>query len=213
MKVPFLEGIKNFKEIKFPEYRDKFLELIEKGQSPQALFITCSDSRIHPDEITGADIGDLFIVRNIGNMVPPYKPDDDYHGTAAAIEYAVSVLKVPHIIVCGHSYCGACESLYKDLGDSEDLIHVRRWLEIDREVREIALKQIPELGRDLYELTERLNIIKQLENLLTYPAVNRRVKEGDLTLHGWYYRIDQGEIEIYNFENNEFYPVSMLTKK
>ncbi|WP_456402378.1 carbonic anhydrase [Persephonella sp.] len=213
MKVPFLEGIKNFKEIKFPEYRDKFLELIEKGQSPQALFITCSDSRIHPDEITGADIGDLFIVRNIGNMVPPYKPDDDYHGTAAAIEYAVSVLKVPHIIVCGHSYCGACESLYKDLGDSEDLIHVRRWLEIDREVREIALKQIPELGRDLYELTERLNIIKQLENLLTYPAVNRRVKEGDLTLHGWYYRIDQGEIEIYNFENNEFYPISMLTKK
>ncbi|WP_457622142.1 carbonic anhydrase [Persephonella sp.] len=204
MKIPFFEGIKAFKELKFPKYKDRFLELVEKGQSPKALFITCSDSRIHPDEITGADIGDLFIVRNIGNMVPPFKPDDDYHGTAAAIEYAVSVLKVPHIIVCGHSYCGACESLYKDLGDSEELIHVRRWLEIDRDVREIALKQIPELGRDLFELTERLNIIKQLENLLTYPAVKRRVEEGNLTLHGWYYRIDKGVIEYYDFEKNEF---------
>ena len=140
-------------------------------------------------------------------MVPPFKPDDDYHGTAAAIEYAVSVLNVPHIIVCGHSYCGACESLYRDLGESEELIHVRRWLEIDREVREIALKQIPEPGRDLFELTERLNIIKQLENLLTYPAVRRRVEEEDLTLHGWYYRIDKGEIEYYDFEKNEFLPI------
>ncbi|WP_457640578.1 carbonic anhydrase [Persephonella sp.] len=207
MEIPFLEGIKNFQNFKFKKYQERFKELVEKGQSPKALFITCSDSRIHPGEITGADIGDLFIVRNIGNMVPPYKPDNDFHGTAAAIEYAVSVLNVPNIIVCGHSYCGACENLYKDLGDSEDLIHVRKWLEIDKDVKKIALQQIPVIGRELFELTERLNIIKQLENLLTYPAVKRKVENGELSLYGWYYMIDKGKIEYYDPEKNRFIPV------
>jgi len=204
-KIPFLKGVEKFKKLKFREYEQKFRELIEKGQSPKALFITCSDSRIHPDEITGADIGDLFIVRNIGNMIPPFKPDNEFHGVAAAVEYAVSVLNVPDIIVCGHSYCGACESLYKDLPDDIEIIHVKKWLEISADVKEIALSSIPEKGRRLYQLTERLNIIKQLENLLTYPGVKRRVDEGKLRLHGWYYIIEKGEIEYYDPDKNQFY--------
>jgi carbonic anhydrase len=206
-KIPFLKGVEKFKKLKFKEYEQKFKELIEKGQHPKALFITCSDSRIHPDEITGADIGDLFIVRNIGNMVPPFKPDNEFHGVAAAVEYAVSVLKVPDIIVCGHSHCGACEALYSDLPDSEEIIHVKKWLEIDKDVKEIALSTISEKGRKLFELTERLNIIKQLENLLTYPAVRRRVEEGSLRLHGWYYIIERGEIQYYDPESNSFYNI------
>jgi len=206
-KIPFLKGVEKFKKLKFKEYEQKFKELIEKGQHPKALFITCSDSRIHPDEITGADIGDLFIVRNIGNMVPPFKPDNEFHGVAAAVEYAVSVLKVPDIIVCGHSHCGACEALYSDLPDSEEIIHVKKWLEIDKDVKEIALSTISEKGRKLFELTERLNIIKQLENLLTYPAVRRRVEDGSLRLHGWYYIIERGEIQYYDPESNSFYNI------
>ncbi|MBK3333087.1 carbonic anhydrase [Persephonella atlantica] len=206
-KIPFLKGVEAFKKYRFKEYEEKFRELIEKGQKPKALFITCSDSRIHPDEITGADIGDLFIVRNIGNMVPPFKPDNEFHGVAAAIEYAVSVLNVPDIIVCGHSHCGACESLYKDLPDDPEIIHVKKWLEIDKDVKEVALSAVKEKGRKLFELTERLNIIKQLENLLSYPGVKRRVKEGTLRLHGWYYIIEMGEIEYYNPEKNQFEPV------
>ncbi|WP_457624807.1 carbonic anhydrase [Persephonella sp.] len=206
-KIPFLKGVEKFKKLKFKEYEQKFKELIEKGQHPKALFITCSDSRIHPDEITGADIGDLFIVRNIGNMVPPFKPDNEFHGVAAAVEYAVSVLKVPDIIVCGHSHCGACEALYSDLPDSEEIIHVKKWLEIDKDVKEIALSTISEKGRKLFELTERLNIIKQLENLLTYPAVRRRVEEGSLRLHGWYYIIERGEIQYYDPQSNSFYNI------
>ncbi|NPA16306.1 carbonic anhydrase [Persephonella sp.] len=206
--IPFLKGVETFKKLKFREYEKKFKELIEKGQHPKALFITCSDSRIHPDEITGADIGDLFIVRNIGNMVPPFKPDNEFHGVAAAVEYAVSVLNVPDIIVCGHSHCGACESLYKDLPDDIEIIHVKKWLEIDNDVKELALQTIPERCRELYELTERLNIIKQIENLLTYPGVKRRVEEGKLRLHGWYYIIEKGEIEYYDPETNRFYPIA-----
>ncbi|NPA57979.1 MAG: carbonic anhydrase [Aquificae bacterium] len=205
--IPFLKGVETFKKLKFKEYEQKFKELVEKGQSPKALFITCSDSRIHPDKITGTDIGDLFIVRNIGNMIPPFKPDNEFHGVAAAVEYAVSVLNVPDIIVCGHSYCGACESLYMDLPDDEEIIHVKKWLEIDREVKELALQTVPEKGRKLFELTERLNVIKQIENLLTYPGVKRRVGEGSLRLHGWYYIIEKGEIQYYDPETNRFYPI------
>ncbi|WP_297493516.1 carbonic anhydrase [Persephonella sp.] len=204
-KIPFLKGVEKFKKMKFREYEQKFRELVEKGQSPKALFITCSDSRIHPDELTGADIGDLFIVRNIGNMVPPFKPDNDFHGVAAAVEYAVSVLNVPDIIVCGHSHCGACESLYRDLPDDVEIIHVKKWLELGADVKKVALSSMPQMGRELFQLTERLNIIQQLENLLTYPGVKRRVEEGSLRLHGWYYIIEQGEIEYYDPQKNEFY--------
>ena len=204
-KIPFLKGVEKFKKLKFKEYEQKFRELVEKGQNPKALFITCSDSRIHPDEITGAGIGDLFIVRNVGNMVPPFKPDNDFHGVAAAVEYAVSVLNVPDIIVCGHSHCGACESLYKNFPDDIEIIHVKKWLEISADVKKVAISSIPEIGRELYRLTERLNIIKQLENLLTYPGVKRRVEEGSLRLHGWYYIIEEGEIEYYDPQKNEFY--------
>ncbi len=207
MNIPFLKGVKEFKKIKFKEYEEIYKSLIEKGQHPKALFITCSDSRINPDKITGSDIGDLFIVRNIGNMIPPFKPDNDFHGVAAAIEYAVSVLNVPDIIVCGHSHCGACESLYKDIPDDVEIIHVKKWLTLGEDVKKEALKQVPEKGRKLFEITEKLNIVKQLENLLTYPGVKKRVENGSLRIHGWYYVIEQGEIYYYESEKEDFIPL------
>ncbi|WP_029519960.1 MULTISPECIES: carbonic anhydrase [unclassified Persephonella] len=207
-QIPFLEGVKQFKNLKFKEYEETFKKLIEEGQHPKALFITCSDSRIHPDEITGADIGDLFIVRVIGNMVPPFKPDNEFHGVAAAVEYAVSVLNVPDIIICGHSHCGACEALYKDLPDDISIIHVKKWLELGKDVKQIAQANVKEKGRRLFELTERLNVIKQMENLLTYPEVKRKVEEGKVRLHGWYYVIEKGQIEYYDPQKNEFVPIT-----
>ena len=205
--IPFLEGVKEFQNLKFKEYEEVYKKLIKEGQHPKALFITCSDSRIHPDEITGADIGDLFIVRVIGNMVPPFKPDNEFHGVAAAVEYAVSVLNVPDIIICGHSHCGACEALYKDLPDDIEIIHVKKWLTLGEKVKEIALKSIPSKSRELFELTEKLNIIYQLENLFTYPGVKKRVEEGKLRLHGWYYVIEEGKIYYYSSAENNFLPL------
>ena len=120
-----IENHKDFKKLYFKKHESMFMELVRKGQSPKILFIGCSDSRIIPSLITGSKPGDLFVVRNVGNFVPPFKPDYEYHATASAIEYAVSVLKVEDIIVCGHSYCGACESLYKDMGDDPELTAAR----------------------------------------------------------------------------------------
>lgn len=207
--IPFIEGIKEFKNIHFKENEILFKELVEKGENPKALFIGCSDSRIIPALITNSKPGDLFVVRNIGNMVPPFKPDDDFHGTAAAIEYAVSVLNVEDIIVCGHSKCGMCRALYEhDKITGIELIHVKNWLKLGDDVKEQVLsiyKENPDI--DMYELTEKVNVLYQIKNLLTYPKIKEKVENNSLRLHGWYYRIETGEIEFYNSETNKFEPI------
>jgi carbonic anhydrase len=201
-----LKGHQKFKAIKFKKNKDLYLKLVKDGQHPGTLFIGCSDSRVIPGLITGSKPGELFTIQNVGNFVAPYKPDEDYHSTASAIEYAVSVLKVDDIIVCGHSHCGAIKALYKDLDHNEDLIHTNKWLELGSEAKKIA--QL--VGGDNEEIlinTEKLSAMFQLENLLTYPAIKRRVDSGDLHLHVWYYKIETGEIEYYDDESGHFVPM------
>lgn len=202
------KGHEAFLNLHFKERAREFRRLVKEGQHPKALFIGCSDSRVVPDLITGAGPGDLFVVRNIGNMVAPFQPDEDYHGTAAAIEYAVSVLGVTEIIVCGHSHCGACESLYQEV-DDPDLVHVKKWLELGGEAKRRALAQEGDKvrGRDLFAATERFNVIHQLERLMTYPSVRRKVEAGEMFLHGWYYTIETGSIDYYDLESGAFLPL------
>ena len=205
-KIPFKEGLQEFKNLHFKENEMLFKELVEKGQNPKALFIGCSDSRVIPSLITNSKPGDLFVVRNIGNMVPPFKPDEDFHGTAAAIEYAVSILEVEDIIVCGHSQCGMCKALYEqDKINGIELIHVKNWLKLGDEVKKKVLS-IYENNKNIniFEITEKINILYQLKNLLTYPKIKDKVEKGILRLHGWYYKIDTGEIEFYNSEKGIF---------
>lgn len=200
-----IKGHTEFQNLHFKKFKFEFDELVTKGQSPEILFIGCSDSRVVPDLITGSKPGDLFILRNIGNFVPPFKDDNDFHGTAAAIEYAVSVLGVKHIIVCGHSHCGACESLYKEIPDSKELVHVKKWLELGLVPKSFVEDNFSD--RELiekYRLTEQISIIFQLENLLTYPAVKRKVEEETLTIHGWYYELQSGNIKYFDTEDLEF---------
>jgi len=205
----FIDHYKLFRQVHFKKYEKLFEELARKGQSPKTFFIGCSDSRVVPDLITGAKPGDLFVFRNVGNFVPPFKPDDDYHGTAAAIEYAVSVLGVRDIIICGHSHCGACESLYKQIPDSLELIHVKKWLEIARPARQIALDTVGEQDRELLlRTTEKASVLVQLQNILTYPKVREKVESEELFLHGWYYKIESGEIEYFDEEAGDFVPIA-----
>ncbi len=203
----FEKGHEEFRSIKFKENEDRFKKLVEEGQNPKALFIGCSDSRVVPNLITGTGAGDLFITRNIGNLVPPYKPDNDFHGTAAAIEYAVSELGVSDIIVCGHSDCGAIKALYKEHEVSEENIHTVKWLELAKDAKEAALKAMPKSPKkELLEYTEKISVVYQLENLLSYPAVKRGVDEGKIFLHGWHYSIEDGTIEYYDNEAAKFHP-------
>ena len=148
----------------------------------------------------------MFILRNIGNFVPPYKGDNDFHGSSAAIEYAVSVLNVKDIIVCGHSHCGACASLYQDLSDEPHLQHVKKWLELGQKAKDdnYILTMPNEEKENILRDTERNSIKHQLENLLTYPEIIRKVNSGELDVHGWYYKIEDGSIEYYDGQSCSF---------
>ncbi len=204
------EGVEAFQSVHFKKHEKDFLELVKKGQNPKALFIGCSDSRVVPTLITNTGPGDLFVMRNVGNFVPPYKPDNDYHATASAIEYAAFNLEVSEIIVCGHSDCGACKALFQDHSAYADRMpHTIKWLELGLPAKELALKTVPEGDETvLREATEKFSVIFQLKNLMTYPNVRRRVKEGTLFLHGWYYRLDTGEIEYYDPDEQAFLPIT-----
>jgi len=201
-----IKGNVNFREVQFPKFEDDFNFLVKNGQKPEILFIGCSDSRIVPDLIVDSKPGDMFILRNIGNFVPPFKADSDFHASSAAIEYAVSILNVKHIIVCGHSHCGACAHLYDDFDNNEDLIHVKKWLELGKKAKEYTLLAVPnkEDKEHILRTTEKISVIYQLENLLTYPAVHKKVEDGSLSIHGWYYKIEDGTIEYYNGDKCEF---------
>jgi carbonic anhydrase len=140
--------------------------------------------------------------------VPPFSPDEDYHATAAGIEYAVSVLKVTDIIICGHSNCGAIESLYKDI-NSIKLVHVKKWLELGLSAKNYVLNHLPKntLKEEKLELTEKISILFQMQNLLTYPEVKNLVDEGLLNIRGWYYRLKDGKLEYYCDSQEEFIPM------
>ncbi len=201
----FEKGHESFQKIKFKKSEERFKKLVEDGQNPKALFIGCSDSRVMPALITGSKPGDLFIVRNIGNFVAPYNPNADYHATASAIEYAVSILEVSDIIVCGHSHCGAIAALFKDIKQTPDNIHTIKWLELGNEAKKVGLLAYRDADKDtMLRYTERMSVVYQLDNLLTYPAIKRKVEEGTIYLHGWHYDIENGHIDYYDDENYEF---------
>jgi len=206
-----IKGNALFQESYFKKNETELVRLAKEGQNPKALYIGCSDSRVIPDLMMQTNPGDMFVIRNVGNFVAPYSPSVDYHSTASAIEYAVSVLKVEEIIICGHTHCGACKAQFETIDDPE-LIHTKHWLKLGEPAKELAIKAI---GADadkerLLRLTEQFSIITQLENLLTYPSVQRRVKAGEINIHGWYYDIENGNIDYYDPEHCLFQPISSL---
>ena len=182
------------------------MSLVTNGQAPKALFIGCSDSRVIPDLILGTKPGDLFVVRNVGNFVPPYNYDDVFQETASAIEYAVSVLAVSEIIVCGHTHCGACATLHYPPEKVEYLPHLKRWLKIAEKAKDLAL-ETEKTGEELLRETEEISVVLQLEHLLTYPIVYKKFNTGELHIHGWIFDIESGAISSYNPDEQKFVPL------
>ncbi|MCX7558048.1 carbonic anhydrase [Sulfitobacter sp. F26204] len=187
-----------------------YRRLATDGQHPRAMVISCCDSRVHVTSIFGADQGEFFIHRNIANLVPPYEPDGDHHGTSAAVEYAVCVLKVSHLIVLGHSNCGGvkgCIDMCKGNAPEmeEKSSFVGRWMDILRPGFEmVADLQDPE---EQTRALEKQSVMVSLENLLTFPFVQQRIDSGELTLHGLWTDIGEGGLEHYSHESKSFLPV------
>jgi carbonic anhydrase len=197
-------GVARFRREDFDAYRELFQKL-GRQQKPHTLFIGCSDSRVDPNLITGSLPGDLFIVRNIANIVPPYRVTDEFVSTTSAIEYAVQELKVSTILVCGHSNCGGCAALNKPAEAFEQIPHVKRWLEVSDEVSGRVERQMVEGTQEEREwLTEQINILVQMRNLLSYPYIRERYDNGDLNLLGWYYIIETGEVFNFNDQSKLF---------
>ena len=204
MPDELLQRLRRFREDAFPHYEARFRELVDDGQHPSTLFIGCSDSRLVPYLLTGAGPGELFMVRNVGALVPPCcgTSDGGHHGTSAAIEFAVLRLNVHRIIVCGHSHCGAIQALYED--PTEEAVNLGAWLDLAREAT-LPVRPTPEALRR----TEQRAVVLQLERLMDYPMVRRRVDRGELTLHGWHYVIEDGEVHVFDLRSGSFIPASL----
>ena len=199
-----LDGIVNFRNRDFQAHKMLFKELKDK-QKPHTLFITCSDSRIDPNMITEALPGELFIIRNVANIVPPYRETTEYASTTSAIEYAVEMLGVENIIICGHSNCGGCAASLKRSEKLDKLPHTKKWLELIEPVRDRVLKEFAEYEPEAQEwIMEQVNVVTQLRHLMTYPYIFEKVMTGKLRLSGWHYIIETGEVFIYDRKVGEF---------
>jgi carbonic anhydrase len=195
-------GIHTFRKQVFPHRKDHF-EQLANGQTPATLFITCSDSRIVPELLTQTDPGELFVLRNAGNLVPPYSVG--LGGEAATIEYAVNVLKVQEIVVCGHSHCGAIMGLMRP-ETLKNLPCVENWLQFASQARQEILEKVDERqpACDMLMAAIKCNTLVQLGHLRTYPAVAAALERGQLTLHAWYYRFETGEVLVYDDTTDKF---------
>jgi len=189
-----------------------YRHLADEGQHPRAMVISCCDSRVHVTSIFGADQGEFFIHRNIANLVPPYAPDGDHHGTSAALEYAVTALKVSHLIVMGHSNCGGVSGCYDMCSGQapeveEKSSFVGRWMDILRpgynRVQEMDIQNEAEARRRL----EKEAVVISLENLLTFPFVSSAIEDETLSLHGLWHDIGEGGLQNYDSERNLFVDV------
>ena len=202
MPDELLLRLQRFQTEAFPLQRSHFRHLVDDGQHPMTLFIGCSDSRLVPYLLTGAGPGELFLVRNVGAFVPPHDQSQGFHGTSAAIEFAVLNLAVRRIVVCGHSHCGAIRALYGDV--PVEAHHLRQWLELGRG----AALPVAEPGPDVLRRTEQRAVVLQLERLMDYPMVRQRVEAGTLALHGWHYVIEDGEVHVFDVQRGGFVPAS-----
>lgn len=201
MPDELLQRLRRFHDDTFPGIQARFDTLVKDGQRPTILFVGCSDSRVVPYLLTGTGPGDLFIVRNVGAFVPPCDGSAGYHGTSAAIEFAVLNLHVARIVVCGHSHCGAIRALYDGVGS--DAPNLREWLELGREA--VLPVQVCD---EALRRTEQRAVVLQLERLMDYPMVRERVEAGQLTLHGWHYVIEEGEVHVFDVRSGGFIPAS-----
>jgi len=201
MDKKLLKGVIDFK--KEVEKNKKIFNELKNKQSPTTFFIGCSDSRIIPNLITQTFVGEVFVLRNIANIIPSFNENDStLKCSASVLEYAVKYLEVKNIVVCGHSNCGGLKALFYKDEELDKFPFVKKWLELVKDLKE-EVKDIKDVNLRALKV-EQLNVIKQVENIMSYPFVKERVEQKKLEVLGWYYVIDSGDVYNYNFTKKEF---------
>ena len=197
-----IKGLREFQSSYVPAHKE-LLEELAHGQHPRVLFITCSDSRVQPELITQSDLGDLFVIRNAGNIIPPYGSTNG--GEGATIEYAIKSLNIQHIIVCGHTTCGAMKGLLQ-VGELETKMPlVYNWLKHTEATRELVEEHYSHLDKkDRLATLVAENVLTQIDNLKTYPSVRSHLHRNDVQLHGWIYNIEDGSVLTYDRASHTF---------
>lgn len=202
----FIAGFERFQDKYFGHDRELF-DRLRHEQHPRVMVIACCDSRVDPAILTGAVPGEMFVVRNVANLVPPYDLGGNFASVPAALEFAVQSLEVEHVIVLGHARCGGIRALMSDTKPGGEFIG--KWVSIAQRARERVLAELPDKPPALQERAcEQAAILVSLENLMTYPWVARRVEAGSLHLHGWYFDIAEGSLLRYGPASNAFEPIS-----
>lgn len=199
-------GLKKFSQDVLPHHRDRFKEL-ESSQAPQALFISCNDSRVDPNLLTHSPPGDLFILRNVANMVPPSERALEFPSSVSSLEYAVKVLKVEQIILCGHSNCGGCAAMETMARTPEDLVELpvtQHWLQLGPDMKDAPQWLMKE--QDSAKRRELMNLVHQLGHIRSYPWIREAEQNGDLEILVWHYTIHTGQVLQYR-EGEGFQPI------
>ena len=189
-----IDGLVQFRQEDFESHRELFRDL-GSSQKPHTIFIGCADSRVVPNMITNTLPGELFVIRNVANIVPKYRTTSEYVASTSAIEYAMMQFPIENIVVCGHSNCGGCQALYFPEERLNAMPLTKKWLEQAHGVRDRVLAEVgPENPEKREWLTEQMNIVEQMKHLLSYPFIADQYIEGKVKIHGWHYIIETGEI-------------------
>jgi carbonic anhydrase len=199
-----IAGFQRFRERSFADVDAQFHDLVQFGQAPSTLVVGCCDSRVDPALILDCEPGDLFVVRNVANLVPPAENQGHYHGTSAALEFGVRILEVQHIIVLGHAHCGGIHTLLEGGVDKDDSF-IAEWMKIADAAREHIEHELAGANSEVRQRAcEQQAILVSLNNLMTFPWIRERVEQGRLALYGWYFDIERGELLGYNPTTGQF---------
>ena len=207
-----LDGYKAFTSQRLPTEQTRYRELSERGQSPAVMVIGCCDSRVSPEVIFDAGPGELFVVRNVANLVPVYEPDGGAHGVSAALEYAVNVLRIRHIVVLGHAQCGGIKAFIDKIDPLSPGDFIGRWMAMFIKPGEVVEQRDRETMLDFTVRIEKAAIFRSLENLTTFPFVRTRVERGEINLHGAYFGVAEGSLFVLDPAAKEFHSVREAPK-
>src|SRR3569623_1086794 len=202
-----LEGYNAFATQRLPTEQNRYRERSVKGQFPEGRVIGCCDSRVAPEAIFDVGPGELFVVRNIANLVPVYQPDGNAHGVSAALEYAVSVLKVKHIVILGHAQCGGIRAFVDKIEPISPGDFIGKWMAMFIKPGEVVEQRPHETMQDFVTRIEKAAVFRSLENLMTFPFVRARVESGELQLHGAYFGVAEGALFVLDKATKEFQSV------